>query len=198
MQRHLIIFAKEPRMGRVKSRLARDVGRITAWRFYRLQLASLTRRLAADPRWRTYLFVAPDTAVHEKNIWPKGAALRAQGQGNLGERMQRALEAVGPGPRLLIGSDIPGITPGGIAHAFKLLGNADAVFGPAEDGGYWLVGFKGTRRLRAFENVRWSTQHALADTLANLPAGAKHARAETLADVDDGAAFERFAATRHR
>ncbi|WP_425283593.1 DUF2064 domain-containing protein [Methyloceanibacter stevinii] len=47
-----------------------------------------------------------------------------------------------PGPVVLVGSDIPRISRAHIAEAFRLLGNADAVFGPAQDGGYWLVGFK--------------------------------------------------------
>jgi glycosyltransferase A (GT-A) superfamily protein (DUF2064 family) len=68
---------------------------------------------------------------------------------------------------VLIGSDIPGITAADIAAAFRALGRADAVFGPAEDGGYWLVGFGPRRPPRPFATVRWSTEHALADTLAN-------------------------------
>jgi glycosyltransferase A (GT-A) superfamily protein (DUF2064 family) len=66
------------------------------------------------------------------------------------------------------------------------------VFGPAEDGGYWLVG---QRRLRAlpdlFRGVRWSSPHALADTLANLAPGQTHALVATLTDVDDGGAYAR-------
>ncbi|MGH7002427.1 MAG: DUF2064 domain-containing protein, partial [Alphaproteobacteria bacterium] len=71
-------------------------------------------------------------------------------------------------------------------------GRHTAVFGPAEDGGYWLIG---QRRLRAmpdlFRNVRWSGPHALADTLANLRAGTNHGLVARLADVDDGAAYRR-------
>ncbi|MGH6660397.1 MAG: DUF2064 domain-containing protein, partial [Rhodospirillales bacterium] len=72
------------------------------------------------------------------------------------------------------------------------LGRADAVFGPAADGGYWLVGLRRRpRRLRLFEGVRWSSEHALADTLANL-GGRPHVLLETLEDVDDGAAYQRW------
>ena len=71
--------------------------------------------------------------------------------------------------------------------AFDALGDADAVLGPAEDGGYWLIGLKRSPRrkpIRLFEGVRWSTEHALADTEAGL-AGLRIARLETLRDVDD-------------
>lgn len=91
-------------------------------------------------------------------------------------------------PVCLIGADIPGITRAHIARAFAALGGHDAVFGPADDGGYWLVGAKHPARLPhgLFGNVRWSTEHALADTLRTLP-GWRIALTDTLRDVDTGA-----------
>jgi glycosyltransferase A (GT-A) superfamily protein (DUF2064 family) len=90
---------------------------------------------------------------------------------------------------VIIGTDIPGITPAHIAQAFRLLGRHDAVFGPADDGGYWLVGLKRRPRLpHPFTSVRWSSPHALADTLANLE-GTTVAFVATLSDVDDARAF---------
>jgi glycosyltransferase A (GT-A) superfamily protein (DUF2064 family) len=90
----------------------------------------------------------------------------AQVSGDLGRRMEKALA---PFPRaILIGSDIPGLGPADIAAGFRALGRADAVFGPALDGGYWLVGFGPRRPHRPFAKVRWSGPHALADTLANF------------------------------
>ncbi len=89
-----------------------------------------------------------------------------------------------PGPVVIVGSDIPAVRPAHIARAFDLLGNADAVFGPATDGGYWLVGLKrSVRQLVPFEGVPWSTEETLAATVANV-----HGRivlyAPTLSDVD--------------
>ena len=82
------------------------------------------------------------------------------------------------------GSDIPAMRPAHIAQAFKLLGSADAVFGRAPDGGYWLVGLRRVPRvLKPFADVRWSGPNTLADTLANL-AGKRVAFAATLSDVD--------------
>ena len=112
--------------------------------------------------------------------------------------MARALVQVPPGPVVLIGSDIPGITPDHIAAAFAHLTRHEAVFGPAADGGYWLVGLARRRlAVRAlaghlFDAVRWSGPQALADTRANLPAGVEAPALDVLEDIDDAAAFARF------
>ena len=190
---HLVIFAKAPRMGRVKTRLARDIGTVPAWAFYRRQLFSLASTLGSDPRWQTHLFVAPDTAVLDERLWPDGVARHPQGSGDLGQRMQRAFDILPSGPAMIIGADIPGIKSKHIADGFRALGNHNAVFGPADDGGYWLVGVKRSpRRLRLFDGVRWSGPHALDDTLKNL-SGYSVAMLGTLADVDDGEDFARLA-----
>ncbi|MEM7193261.1 MAG: DUF2064 domain-containing protein, partial [Pseudomonadota bacterium] len=70
----------------------------------------------------------------------------------------------------VMGGDIPGISQAHIAHAFKTLAANDVIFGPADDGGYWLVGAKHPKTLprRTFQNVRWSTKHALADSMVSL------------------------------
>jgi len=84
---------------------------------------------------------------------------------------------------VLVGSDIPGLSRDDLAAAFRALGRADAVFGPAEDGGYWLVGLGPRRPAHPFATVRWSTPHALADTLANCR-GRRVALLRRLRDVD--------------
>jgi glycosyltransferase A (GT-A) superfamily protein (DUF2064 family) len=115
-----------------------------------------------------------------------------QGQGDLGQRMQRIFDRCGRGPLIIVGTDIPFITREIIAKAFRELRRSDAVFGSAEDGGYWLVGLN--RRptpLAPFENVRWSSPHALADTLRNLRAR-RVAFAETLFDIDTEADYRRY------
>lgn len=83
--------------------------------------------------------------------------------------MQRAIRLQPPGPVVIIGTDVPGIRRSDIASAFKSLGSHDAVFGPASDGGYWLVGLRRRpREIAMFKDVRWSSAHALQDTLRNL------------------------------
>ena len=198
MQHHLVIFAKEPRAGAVKTRLARDIGVAAALRFYEETLVALVARLTRNAPWRSWLAVTPDSfAPVARRRWrslPHEVRIVGQGRGDLGVRMARSFQQLPPGPAVLVGSDIPTIARSHIADAFAALGRADAVFGPAEDGGYWLVG---ERRLHAmpdlFRGVRWSSSHALADTLANLAPGETHSLIARLADIDDGAAYARLA-----
>jgi rSAM/selenodomain-associated transferase 1 len=191
MRRRLIMMVREPVAGRVKTRLAREAGTVAALRFYRAASANLIRRLGNDPRWRLVLAVSPDSAVHSRS-WPASIARIPQGTGDLGDRMGRLLRQRGARATIIIGSDIPAIRPAHIAEAFRKLGSADAVFGPAEDGGYWLAGAKPHRAAPAmFRNVRWSSPHALGDTLANLE-GLRVAFGETLGDVDDAASLRKI------
>ncbi len=91
-------------------------------------------------------------------------ALR-KGAGDLGQRMARIFAALAPGPAIIVGSDIPDLRAEDVAHAFRALRRADAVLGPAHDGGYWLIGLARTKLARALEKpIRWSSPHALADT----------------------------------
>lgn len=177
----LILFVRAPRLGTVKRRLAAEIGQLAALRFHRARLGSLTRRLGRDRRWRTEIVATPD-----RPRWPWPLPSRAQGPGDLGMRMQRALAR--HRRAVLIGSDIPGICPADIATAFRALGRAQAVFGPAEDGGFWLVGFGPRRPPKPFVGVRWSTPQALADTLGNC-AGRPVALVRRLRDVDTAADY---------
>lgn len=191
-RRNLIVFARQPRIGRVKSRLARDIGRVAALRFYRGQLSGLLRRLGRDPRWQCWLAVTPDSAA-EHHRWPTGWHILPQGRGDLGTRMLRAFDGMPAGPAVLIGSDIPEVRAGHIADAFRQLQRHDAVLGPAGDGGYWLIGQrKGAwpRRLD-LTRVRWSGPHALADTKRAME-GLSVALAARLEDIDTGADLARW------
>jgi uncharacterized protein len=185
----LIIMLKEPVMGRVKTRLARDIGAVAATGFARVAAANLARRLATDTRWRTALAVAPDAAIASR-MWPARLLRIGQGRGDLGVRMGRLLAM--SRPVLLIGADIPAVSSAIMAAAFRTLRGRDVVLGPAEDGGYWLIGMN---RLAPqggmFAGVRWSTPFALADTLANLK-GARVGFAACLGDVDDGGSYRRL------
>lgn len=191
--RHLLIFAKAPILGRVKRRLAAEIGAVPAWTFYRRNTGAVIRRLARDPRWTTTLVVAPDAAARSGRWWPRGLTRTSQGRGDLGRRMDRALRAPPPGPVVLVGSDVPDIRPADIEAAFRLLGRKDLVFGPAADGGFWLIGARRRPRFPyLFRNIRWSTPDALRDTLANLPADLTAGFVRVLEDVDDGAAWARY------
>jgi rSAM/selenodomain-associated transferase 1 len=179
----VFVFARVPRLGTVKRRLAREIGGRAALRFHQAMLRRLLRSLARDRRFATVLAITPDGA---DTRWPVRVRVIGQGGGDLGARMARSLAR---GRRtVVVGCDIPGMTGDDIHAAFRLLGRADAVFGPAEDGGYWLVGFGPRRPARPFAHVRWSTPDALADTLANFR-GHRVAFLRTLRDVDTAADF---------
>lgn len=192
MRRQLIVFARAPVLGSGKRRLARDIGDVAALRFERAMMAGLLRRLGGDRRWRLVLALTPEHAVRQERR-RRGVTVFGQGPGDLGRRMRRALDRAPPGPVVLIGTDIPALAPGHVAEAFRLLGRYDLVFGPAEDGGFWLVGAR-CRPLPAdlFATVRWSSPHALADVRAGLPRRISVGYAAKLADIDDGAGYARF------
>jgi uncharacterized protein len=181
----LVIMAKSPRRGSVKLRLAREIGHGAALSFYRSCLSHSVLRLARDTRWTTLLTVTPDRDISASFFPPLSKVTRLlQGSGDLGRRMQRLFDRLPPGPVVIVGSDVPAVAPARIAEAFALLGRFDAVLGRAPDGGYWLIGLKRSPHVLApFARVRWSSPHALADTLTNLK-GARVAFATTLGDVD--------------
>lgn len=176
----VVIFARAPRLGAVKRRLARDIGDRGALRFHVATLNRLLRALTSERRFRTVLAITPERA---RLRLPVAVERIGQGAGDLGTRMHRAFVRF-PGARVaLIGCDIPDAGPHDALAAFRALGIADAAFGPAADGGYWLVAMSPRRPARPFAAVRWSTEHALADTLANF-AGRRVALLRTLDDVD--------------
>ena len=223
MKNTVVVFARAPRLGTVKRRLARDIGDRQALRFHVGTLVRLLRSLRADRTFRTVLAIAPDSARF-RSPWqipsppssrrmPRPTTSRTsmsqvvgpgmrrddggavtsvpitripQGSGDIGQRMDRACRRFPRRNVLILGCDIPAARAADVRAAFKALGSAEAVFGPAEDGGYWLVGMGPRRPARPFANARWSSEHALKDTLVNF-AGRKTARLRTLRDVDTAA-----------
>jgi hypothetical protein len=193
MRRHLVLFVRAPALGRGKRRLARDIGDVAALRFERLMIARLLRRPAGDRRWHVRIAVTPDRSCREVRSWRRGIEVFPQGRGDLGSRMRRAIAAAPSGPVALVGGDIPDIEARHVAAAFRLLGKRDLVFGPAVDGGFWLVGARRRPRLPPlFEHVRWSSPHALSDTLAGLSGRVTVGFVDTLEDVDDGDGYRRL------
>jgi hypothetical protein len=197
MRRTVVLFVRVPALGRGKRRLAREIGDVAAVRFERQMLALLLRRLGRHRRWRLRIAATPDRGWRQRPRRPGRSERVDQGPGDLGARMSRAIAACPPGPVVLVGADIPAMQPRHIAAAFAVLGARDLVFGPAEDGGFWLVGVRRRQCLRSlFAAVRWSTGDALADVLANLPDHLGVGLVERLADVDDGVAYRRLAPRR--
>lgn len=189
----LLIFAKAPRMGVSKTRLAAGIGAAQAWRVKRA-LDAYTCRVAAGPAWSTFLAVAPrrDEGAAFPGSWPERVARIGQGQGDLGARMARGLRRFGRGDVCIIGSDLPDLRRRDLAAAFKALRRCDVVLGPATDGGYWLIGMRAACARQAhLLGVRWSSIHTLADTLGCLPSDWRVGFLREMEDIDDAGSFKR-------
>lgn len=166
----LIVFAKAPVLGGAKTRLAAGIGKVEAWRRHRAMTAALTRRLR-DRRWAMIQAVSPDQALTRSfpGVWPRHLARRPQGGGDLGVRQGRVFGQE-RGPVCVIGTDAPDVTRADIAEAFRALKRCDAVIGPAEDGGYWLLALRAPVREEVFDDIRWSHAETQADLEARLRA----------------------------
>jgi rSAM/selenodomain-associated transferase 1 len=198
----LLIFAREPVAGEVKTRLAAALGTEAAATIYRelidatfaYAVAARTQRIVADIE----LWCTPDPAspFFIALAARHGASRHAQDEGNLGDRMSAALvDALARAPAaLLIGTDCPALGVAGLAVAAAALGRADVVLGPAEDGGFVLVGVRVPIR---FDGVRWSTAHTLADTRESFKReGVRWVELPMCWDVDEPADLERWNAQR--
>lgn len=184
-------MVKLPVAGRVKTRLARDIGVAEATRFYRVTAGNIIRRLTSQPFWTTYLAVSPDTGVSSRMLPPSCVRI-SQGNGDLAARMHRPMRHLPPGPVCVVGTDIPAIIPRDIRTAFRALDRHDAVLGPAEDGGFWLIGFR--RRPRVvypYAGVLWSRDDTRVAVEANL-AAMSVAHTQCHSDVDSGADLAQF------
>jgi len=179
----LCVFAKPPRAGEAKTRLTPALGAEgaarLAWAFLQDTWALVTR-----VPWAVPVLASPGP-------WPEGflpgpLEVWLQGEGDLGARMERVLRrALERYPAAIaLGTDSPGLSPEHLEAAHAGLAHADAVFGPSEDGGFYLLAL---RRLPvgAFENLPWSQSHTLVSTEARLVSlGLTVARVAPFFDVD--------------
>lgn len=188
MKDTVIVFARAPRLGTVKRRLARDIGDRAALRFHTATLTALLRDLVSCRRFNVVWATTPDRSFVRL---PARIQRIDQGHGDLGTRMTKALRRYRRGRVALMGCDIPQSGSADIRAALHNLGTTDAVFGPAADGGYWLIALGPRRPADVFGHARWSTPHALADTLNQF----HHHRigfVRTLHDVDTIADWQRW------
>lgn len=169
----LIVFARAPRAGAVKTRLAATLGAAEAAAVY-ARLLSRALRFAEDSRfaWR-YLFAA-DTAeigYFENRLDPERWRVRAQCGGDIGRRMHHAFAAILHDHQfaVLVGSDVADCTVADLDRAWAILARdqAPVVIGPSADGGYWLIGLRKANRL-VFDDIPWSTSKVLAATHARI------------------------------
>lgn len=175
----LYVVAKAPIMGRAKTRLAADIGPVHAKRIYRSLMGQVLRQVR-DPRWDTVLAVTPPHLLGHVPDW-EGFAQIPQVSGSLTPRLEALFAR--KGPTLTIGTDCPQVDATDIAAAFRALRSHKHVFGPASDGGFWLMGTNGPLLRRFFDGVRWSHAKTLADVKART--NGDYADLRTLTDVDD-------------
>lgn len=168
----LIVFARAPEPGRVKTRLAPLLGKWGAARLHaRLVERTLGTALAAGFE-NVDLYCSPgiNDIFFIKNQKRFGVGLRSQGRGDLGDRMYRAFARAlrSHAYVVLIGSDCPVLRPADLRAAARALqAGGDAVLSPAEDGGYALIGLRRVSR-RLFDGIAWGTPEVLAQTRRRL------------------------------
>lgn len=166
--RLLLIFTRNPKLGKCKTRLAATIGDQAALDIYMILMrhtAEITKNLNCSKE------VYYSDEVPDNDLWGKdNYAKRLQEGNDLGERMYNAFKSgfqKGYKKIILIGSDIYDLNSETIEEAFLEMENADFVIGPAADGGYYLVGMK-TLNNEIFQNKNWGTESVLEDTLNNL------------------------------
>ena len=179
-------MVKEPRPGKVKTRLGNDIGMIEAAWWYRHQSLSLLRNVV-HPKWETVIAVTPDIEGRKSRVWPPELMRISQGMSDLGERILKICDSFRVGPVCIIGSDIPDVSTKNIDRAFKVLMRNEFVLGPTLDGGFWLFGARKIRKIskNTFKKVRWSSIYAYEDTIKTLGTE-RWATCDILRDVDNG------------
>lgn len=188
----IVIFARAPVLGQVKTRLAKSIGDERALALYQAFLddtCALTQGLGAQRLLAVHGGLDHPHLVHLAKS--QRLELVEQGDGDLGAKMARAIAThVGRGPVVIIGSDAPTLPRAHLHQALDALMEHDVVIGPSEDGGYYLVGAR-LAVPELFANVRWSTPEVLATTQARL-AGRSHALLPSWYDVDSIEDLERL------
>lgn len=197
---HLIVLAKEPRPGTVKTRLARSVGDGVAARLYEAFLAdtlSACEEACRIAGARLCISFSPASAADYFGELAPHAVLLPQPDGDLGARLGAAAETVlGLGAQgvVLVGSDLPYLDSADLVHALRTVSEGRAIVGPSMDGGYWLLGLPRAAPA-VFEGIEWSSEHVLGQTLERLEdEDFELVQLATHFDVDDETDIERLRA----
>ena len=193
----LLVFTRNPELGKVKTRLAKTLGDTKALDIYKFLIkhtVAITKNLKGVKQ------VYYSVKVRQKDYWDDGIFEKHQQEGDdLGIRMQHAFEAAfseGYKNVIIIGSDMYDLSQEDIEQAFGNLENNDVVIGPAEDGGYYLLGMK-TLIPEVFKNKAWGTDSVLEDTKADLKSYSCNLLEERndvdyYEDIKDHPAFKNF------
>lgn len=181
----LIIFVKNPELGKVKTRLAEGVGQEMALLIYK-ELLAHTKAVSLAVDVDRFLFYSNE--INWQDDWSKDHFQKQlQFDGGLGERMSAAFKTAFENknaPVLIIGSDCAQLQPSIIEEALSALQDKEFVIGPAKDGGYYLIGMQ-KYHPEVFENIVWSTEQVFKDTIAIIEQHqwSYHCLA-TLSDID--------------
>ncbi len=170
--RCVLLFVKLPEKGKVKTRMARDMGWDLVLRLYESMVRDTIGMLKSTQVPFHICFDPPGTLDHMRRwLGPENSYIPQTGA-DLGERMEQAFTQAfrkHADKALLIGSDIPGLSSAVILDAFDALETHDVVIGPARDGGYYLIGFqKNGFEASAFHDMKWSTDAVFRETVMRL------------------------------
>lgn len=169
----LVVFAREPRIGEVKTRLAAGLGEAAAADVYTRLLSRTLSVVEASEISNTYLFAASADQISyfQDRLCASLWSVRPQCSGEIGERMLDAFETLLRNYSfvVLIGSDVADFQVTDISRAFTIMQQASnsAVLGPSADGGYWLIGLRRVHAL-LFTDMRWSTSTVSALTAERM------------------------------
>lgn len=199
----LILMLKAPVSGQVKTRLAADIGDEAALRIYRAMVERIARTVlgAGGGDWQPVVAFTPDSAGDDIRRWlapmvREGTLYLPQGAGDLGARLTSVFERcfdAGASAVLAIGADCIDIAPGEIRSCIDSLSASNLVVGPAEDGGYWIVGMRG-RHFGIFENMPWSSPELIGATRRRAgELRLELAEAPTKSDIDTRRDLDRLA-----
>lgn len=185
MKKALIIFVRKPELGKVKTRLAATMGEEKALAVYR-KLLEHTHYISEGVKAERFVLYCDE--IEENDLWSDGNFIkRLQSPGDLGEKMHNAFAGLfdeGYNDVAIIGSDCYELTTAIIEDAFKMLQQNDLVIGPANDGGYYLLGMK-KLCMELFSNIEWSTEKVLTQSLAaSTSAGLSYSLLPQLTDID--------------
>lgn len=179
----LIIFVRNPELGKCKTRLAKTIGDKKALEVYK-QLLAHTAAVARHVHADRYVFYSEH--IKREDLWETGIFRKKLQEGdNLGQRMYNAfleLLEMGYEKVVIIGSDLLDLDAENVNHAFTQLQGNDVVIGPAEDGGYYLLGMK-EMHSAVFMNKAWGTETVAQATLNDLKSNQVHIL-KTLNDID--------------
>lgn len=184
----LLIFARLPRLGKVKTRLAKTIGDESATEIFRICAEHLFQEALKLQEIDVYMFYADQDDAEGIQRWvPEQFAALQQTGSDLGERMKNAFSHAfehGASRCIIVGTDVPDVSAELLRHAFQTLRQRDIVLGPSQDGGYYCIGMNVLRE-ELFKDVPWSTEHVLPITRKVIEhIGLTYHTLPTLIDVD--------------